>query len=228
MTFSCYELQDPLEITENRAATLVIENRIFYRNFIEDLLLQTQNCSSRFAVFSDDEPLNISKCVEFITDIFSLPFDSRAIQSKINQIAAEEYAVTGSGSADILNKINGIGADIVSSLNFEISYSPLSDLSGILKLLSFRIESENLSFPERIVEYISFLSFYCGKKLFIVLNLKSALNKKEFSEFLKLICYKRINLLLIENQKSEYTDKNESIRIIDSDLCEISGDISEI
>ena len=221
MTFSCYELQTPLEITENKHATLVIENPIFYRNFIMDLLLQSQNCSSRFTISNGNIVLDASKEVEIITDIFNVSFDSKAIQNKINQLIFEEFNISDYTLAELLNKINEVGASIVSSLNFEVNYMPISDFNGILKLLGFYIETENLSLPEKIMEYIGFLNLYCGKKLFIILNLKSALTQEEFFEFVKLLRYKKINILLIENQKGEIVEENENVRIIDNDLCEI-------
>ena len=218
MTFSCYELQKPIELNENEISTLVIENNVFYRNFVSDILLQSQNCSSRFAVFEGNDPIDFAKKTAIITDIFGISFGSRAIQNKINQIAAEEYDLLSDG--DLLNKINEAGAAILASLNFEADYDPIPDFSGIIKLFGFHIDDESLSLPERIIEYISFLNQYCEKKLFILLNLKTVLNKSEFREFVKMVQYKKICVFLIENHMSEITDKSEKIRIIDKDLCE--------
>ena len=221
MTLSCYELQAPLEITENGVATLVIENPVFYRNFIEDLLLQSQSCSSRFTLAEGNTVLNLSKEAEIITDIFRLPFESRTVQSRVNQAATDELGILCESSAELLGRINAVGADIASSLSFEAGYTPLADFGGIIKLLGFYIETEGLSLPEKAAEYLSFLSLYCGKKLFVILNLKASLNGGEFSELAKLLRYKKIRVLLIENRKSEFFAENETVRIIDNDLCEI-------
>ena len=110
MTLSCYELQAPLEITENGVATLVIENPVFYRSFIEDLLLQSQSCSSRFTLAEGNTVLNLSKEAEIITDIFRLPFESRTVQSRVNQAAADELGLLSESSAELLGRINAVGA----------------------------------------------------------------------------------------------------------------------
>ncbi len=69
--------------------------------------------------------------------------------------------------------------------------------------------------------YLTVGAPFRGKRLFILLNLKSALTTEEQSEFFKLMSYKKINVLLIENKVSERCAENEKIRIIDSDLCAI-------
>lgn len=221
MTLSCYELSAPLEIADDRISTIIIENHAFYRNFIEDLLLQSQNGCSRFVLADENNILNLSKEAEILTDIFCLPFDSRTMQNKVNQLALQECNLSARDAPGLLSKINEMAAEIVCSLDFEAGYTPLADLSGVIKLLGFFMEAEGLTFPERIIEYINFLSRYCKKKLFIILNLKCALTAEEYSEFAKLICYKRINVLLVESGQSENTAENETVRIIDKDLCEI-------
>ena len=55
----------------------------------------------------------------------------------------------------------------------------------------------------------------------MILNLKASLNGREFSELAKLLRYKKIRVLLIENRKSEFSAENETVRILDNDLCEI-------
>ncbi len=221
MIFSSYDLQTPLEINSDRVTTLVIENHTFYRDFISDLLLQAQNCSSRFCISDDDTVFNVSKDVEIVTDVFRLCFDSKTMQNKVNQAVADEYNLSQRYSPNLLNQINEAGASIVSALSFDADYTPLSDLNGVLKLFCFRIDADSLTLPEKIIEYVGFLNLYCAKKLFVILNLKSVLTQKEFSEFVKLTRYKKINILLIENQKSQIRLENEMIRIIDEDLCEI-------
>lgn len=221
MTLSCYELQTPLEIGEGKTVTLVIENPVFYRNFVNDLLMQTKDLASRFMLFDGDKDLSLSKDAEIITDIFHISFDSRTLQNKVNQIVSEEYVASYADSTDILSRINEIGAELLSSLDFEANYTPLTDFNGIIKLLGFAVDIQGMSLPERIMEYTDFLNLHCGKRFFVILNLKSALTQSEFSEFAKMAEYKKISFLLIESHQTEICDERESIRIIDRDLCEI-------
>lgn len=220
MNLSCYELRTPLEINEDKISTLVIENPTFYRNFISDMFFQTQNISSRFTLSQADEIMNFSKCVEIVSDIFNLPFNSRLFQSKINQIVTEEINISNIKTTDIINKINELGSVTVTQLGLDIAYTPISDISGIVKLLGFYFDSESLSFSEKIIEYLNFLNAFTEKRLFVIINLKSALSENEFNEFTKLVLYKKIRVLLIENN-NKYSCNNENIRIIDNDLCEI-------
>lgn len=220
MIFSCYELQTPIEITEGYVNTLVLENPVFYRNFVEDLLRQMNNADSRFAVFDRKGEINFTKKVELITDIFTVSFNDRFMQNKVNQIVAEEYSLLEEPPEDLLNQINQLGALLLSKLNFEATYSPITDMNGILKLLGFGFDCEELSITEKLMQYLDFLNQFSEKKLFIILNLKSLLTPKEFGEFVKLICYKKIGVLLIENHQCGYKEDTETIRIIDNVLCE--------
>lgn len=221
MIFVCYEFQKPLEIKENRVTVLTLENPVFYRQFIMDIIAQTQNCSSRFTLSDDKEIYQFSKNVELITDIFNLSFDSRFFQSKINQIVLEESRNYGTETQNLINEINNLGAQVLSSLNFEANYTPISDIGGILKLFGFYFDGEAMSITERIIEYLNFLNLFSEKKLFIILNLKSIITQKEYDEFIKLLQYKKINVLLIESRLSEISNESEIIKIIDNDLCEI-------
>lgn len=221
MIFSCYELQTPVEIKEDCISTLVIENPVFYRNFILDLKAQLVNCSSRFVLSEDNELLNISKSVEFVSDIFEINFDARFFVSKLYQLALDECNISQTNTTEIIEKINELASGIVTGLPCEANYNPISDISPIIKQLGFHIDVSDLSLPERIIEYLCFLNNYSEKRLYVILNLKSALSSEEFTEFTKLVNYKKLSVLLIENHISGYSYENEYVRIIDKDLCEI-------
>lgn len=112
-------------------------------------------------------------------------------------------------------------AELSSTAPVDVAFTELSSTDALLKLFNFAVDVENYDFVEKITEYISLSDRLFGKRLFILLNLKSALTTEEQSEFFKLMSYKKINVLLIENKVSERCAENEKIRIIDSDLCEI-------
>ena len=80
----------------------------------------------------------------------------------------------------------------------------------------------NFGFCERIAEYVGLVERLFRKRLFVLLNLKSALTREEQAEFFKAVSYKKLFLLLVENRYSERCGENEKIRIIDEDLCELS------
>lgn len=220
MKLTCFELQNPIEITEGKIFTLVLENPTFYRNFIGDLLLQSNGESDRFSLYDENGDYDIRKNAEIITDIFNISFDSRQISNKINQIVTDEFYLSEINAEKLLSGINEIGTTILSRLDFNAIYNPIEDVNGILKLFGFSFDYESLSLVERIMEYLDFLNRYFDKKLFILINLKTILSQSEYSEFVKFLNYKKIKVLLIEDHKREIQDRNEEIRIIDTELCE--------
>ena len=124
-------------------------------------------------------------------------------------------------SYSLLTELNMFAAELSSTAPVDVAFTELSSTDALLKLFNFAVDVENYDFVEKITEYISLSDRLFGKRLFILLNLKSALTTEEQSEFFKLMSYKKINVLLIENKVSARCAKNEKIRIIDSDLCEI-------
>ena len=59
------------------------------------------------------------------------------------------------------------------------------------------------------------------KRLCITVNLKDFLNSHEYSEFVKQLQYKNVELLMIERHTHEEMDNIQHLRIIDKDLCVI-------
>lgn len=219
MTFSCYELSKPIEIGENSPATLVIENSVFYRSLVEDLILQSQGCGARFAVSEGGETLNFTHDIEVITDVFRLMTDSRTVQNRINQAVADEYRLAQDKYDGLLCGINEVAANVAAALDFDASYTPLGDLGGVLKLFGFRMDVDELTLPERLAEYVGFLHACCGRRLFVILNLHTVLNGDELAEFIKLAEYKKIHILFVDGKVGSVGGEN--VRIIDNDLCEI-------
>ncbi len=220
MNLTCFELQSPLTVDEGTVATLILENPVFYRNFVADLLLSFRKESDRFILSDEREILDFSKNTEIITDVFNVSFDSRQIVTKVNQTVSEELRLSNIDSGKIIGDLNEMAAVVASRLEFDAVYNPLCDLDGVLKLFGFSVDTGGLSFLERITGYLDFMQKYCGKRLFILLNLKSTLSDEEYAEFSKLVLYKKLHVLCIENHKRETAFADETIRIIDKDLCE--------
>lgn len=210
-----------IEFKENVINTLIIENAIAFRSMVNQLLSQSVGEGGEFVLSQNNELLEFSKKVEVVTDHFCLDFSSRRFASKVN---AEAYRVgtdNDEQAAQILTRLNLYGSVIVSNLDFNASFTPQEDVGGLIKLLNFTVECIEMTIPEKVLEYMKVCRGFFGKELFIFVNLKSCLSKSELELFCKSIGYEKLNILLVESFQKEHTVKNESVYIIDTDLCEI-------
>ena len=94
-------------------------------------------------------------------------------------------------------------------------------ISANLKLLDLHIDSEVMTLPERMLEYMKLCRRFFGKKLFVFLNLKSFLSDRELELFYGTVMYEKFDILLVEGTQRGKTCSCERVYIIDSDLCEI-------
>lgn len=221
MTLSYFDFSSPLEFEENTVNTLIIENPIFYRTFISNILEQMDNNASEFMLSEGNSILDFSKNISVITDMFRIDFDTRTINNKVLQ-EANEVSKTSFDTGKLISELNILASKIATGMALDVTFSEISDLSGVLKLFNFVIDSGSLTLGEKIMEYITLSSTFFGKRLFIILNLKSVLSPDEQEDFFKMLCYKKINVLLIESKQYEFNSAHEKIRIIDKDLCELS------
>ncbi len=220
MKLSMYELAYPIEFSEGVINTLVIENSGEFGRTVFGMTEQASNRESKFTLSQGTDILDFSKYAEVITDVFRLSLEAKSITAKINQAVIDEAMILSGKAAEILTKINELASEITGNLDFDSTFTDLNDLNGVLKLLNFSVDFESMDFYERILQYIDFFSKYFGKKLFVIVNLKSCLKEKELIDFAKTVKYKKYNVLLIEDSQRDKISPDENIRIIDKDLCE--------
>ena len=74
------DISNPIIINENKINILVLENKKFFIDKINELINQINGDYGDYFLFDlNDEELLISKNCEILTDLFSLDFDSKKI-----------------------------------------------------------------------------------------------------------------------------------------------------
>ena len=91
----------------------------------------------------------------------------------------------------------------------------------MIKLLDIQLEHNYSSLLEEIVDYIDIFSQIIKTKLFVFISLRSYLTGEEFNNFIKIMDYKGIRILLIERYLSLDNSIVDNVQIIDKDLCVI-------
>lgn len=222
MTLSYFEFSNSLEFKEGRINTLVMENPVFYRNTVLKMKEQINGGNEEFFLYKNGQKEDFVKNTELITDIFGLKFDTKPLNTKIIQALKDETDLADDETFEIITKLNMFASELANKLAFDVSFKELTDLKEVIKLFEFFLDVETLNFCEKITEYMDVISSFSNKKLFVFLNLKSALTEEETEYFIKNAVYKKYSVLLLENKAQERIWENEKLTVIDRDLCEIT------
>ena len=83
------------------------------------------------------------------------------------------------------------------------------------------MDTEELSFPELLLEWLRIQRRLMGKRIFIFYGLKACLSREEQELLFRSILYEKLDVLLIEPFQRENVIKEECVTIIDRDLCVI-------
>lgn len=200
---------------------LNVENGKFFREVVQDFIMQTEGYSGNFVLSQADGFLQMSKCVSIVTDVFNLDFSDKKLQNKLyssltavcEQNFQKEYLDLQQNFYAFFQKLNA-------ESDFALDYAEELPLSSLLKSFSVCFETQNLNFIEKLCLYIDILTTLLGVKLIVFVNLKSCLSQTELLSLYQFINYNKINVMLIENGAKSKVE-NEFMVTIDNDLCEI-------
>ena len=214
-------LSAPIEIHENEIPVLVIEHPILYRNLISVLMQQLDGEDGPFVLSNRNETLPIAKSLDLVTDTFHFSLQSKKISAWLKQAAAATESAQNEESYRMLAIINEWIGNIICEMDHNVTYAPLEHCVDLLDVFHLRIDTEDMSLPEQMLEYMRLLRQTESKKLFIWVNVHACLTHEELDLLYKSIFYEKLQVLLIESTQPETAHIAESPRIIDSDLCEI-------
>ena len=200
--------------------TLVVENVELLRTIILQLKFQINNKIGDFILSDNDAILDISKNILLITDVFEISGLSKQLKNKLQQYVESSYD-NDDLYQDIYQKLIEFGNDLTNSSPYPLCFNQEISKFDIIKLLNIQFEHNYSSLLEEVIDYIDIFSQIIKTKLFVFVSLRSFLTGEEFNNFLKIMDYKGIRVLLIERYLSLDNSINNNVHIIDKDLCVI-------
>ena len=146
-----------IEFNENESYSLVVENKEYMQDIVENLMRQVKGENGDF-ILSENKEMNISKNIYFIVEPFTIEFNDRKIMSKLYE---KLLLITN----DYPEAYNIINTDIVQALEkvttdseySNIEYNLEFDWKGLFKLYNIRMGEDYNSLFEKIQEYIKIL-----------------------------------------------------------------------
>lgn len=210
------------ELKEDKILTLVIENQKLFYSMISDIQSQLEGDSGDFVISENYSPLDMRKNVELITQLIPFTINQKELISKLygsikkKAVNEEMYQAT----QDIIARISDYLYYLVEEEEAELTITVPEDISGILKTFDLRFNDSDMTLSEKILEYMLITNDFKGKRVFIIVNLKSYLTDNQIAKFFKSILLKKLQLICIESFEHERMN-NEEILIIDKDMCVI-------
>lgn len=205
---------------EKQSQTLVVENVELLRTIILQLKFQINNKIGDFILSDKDEILDISKNILLITDVFEISSLSKQLKNKLQQYVESSYD-NDDLYHDVYHKLIEFGNDLINSAPYPLCFSQSLTKIDIIKMLDIQLEHNYSSLLEEVIDYIDIFSQIIKTKLFVFVSLRSFLTDEEFNNFMKIMDYKGIRVLLIERYLSLDNGINNNVHIIDKDLCVI-------
>lgn len=209
---------DVIEIDEGEPETIVIEKNDYFRKIVKQLAEQCDTGIGDFVLSEASTPLPMNKIVSIITDLFTDILDTKTIKTKLTQrICIECESDDGD---EIIAKLNHLASEICQRSSYPLTFNMGVSLNDLIKLLDFRIDTDCMTDVETLYEYVNITHELLDKKLIIMVGLKDVLSDKEYYEFVKMIKYRKIRLLMFEHRQHR-VDDIQHLYIIDEDLCVI-------
>jgi len=199
---------------------LVVESGKVFREYCDDIRLQTEGETGQFTLSDGDAVLNFAKYACFIPEYFTLDIcDKKTINklyANLSGIIDEKF----NNEASLLSeKIFELFDKINSESDVPVEYDVSSPFESILKAFGVRPQNDFTTFIEKLENYLNALVCLGGIKLFFFVNLRCFLSDIEYSEFCKYVRLSEINVFLLESSEKSKSE-GEFIVIIDEDLCE--------
>lgn len=204
--------------------TIVIEDIIYFRNIISELVKQINGEEGHFCLSKENKILEIKKHCIFISDIFDYSLNNKKI---ITKIIGELADVVKNDYGEFLRARNIIGnffENIIFDYEIPLQYDVDLKIEDILKLFDIYIE-EPEDIIEKLLMYLELNTKILKTDIFFTLNLHKNMTAEEFRYFARNCISKEIKLVNFESldygDRSSIDSHLEKVYTIDIDLCEI-------
>ena len=213
-----------IELEENVIHTLILENKVYYREIILELLRQHKGLEGNFILSEKNKEISFDKHSYFISDLFNIDINNKKILTKVYATLQKQVEEDIIEYNQLTSVIKRYFERLIFNNNLDLEQDEEIDVMALLKLGDFKIHFEESNYLEKIIKYMRVLVDLCGVKVIFLIGLHSIFNNYEIRQFYKEICLNKIKMVNIETQQfSDYSNEGykELIYIFDKDNCEI-------
>ena len=220
MTIAYSEVGLYCELNETQILNLVIENQQIFSNIISDIYYQINGGSGKFVLSDNNNPLDLKKNVELVTQIIPFEINQRELLNKLYaelkniSVDGNNYQLTQQLFSDISSYVYTLTEDLENDISVDVP----QDINGILKMLGIRFTEHGTELTDKILEYMIAVNKFKGGRVFIFVNLRSYLTDSQIELLYKDILLRKMTVICIESSDHKRLPNTKTI-IIDKDMC---------
>lgn len=218
-------LESPVWIERGFPSVLQVENQALFTRICTSL----KSGEGRFALepytlWEDETEIKPSAALMFIADPFDLPWGDRSLIGVVTK-RFENVLLQDDGLRGDIERLNSrlassflsLGIDLHGDYSFGIEW----DIQRYMKAFGFGPDySDAEGFLDTLIEFLSIgLDAHC-EKVFVFVNLKTFLTKKELQTLYEHAIFTKSLLLLLENKQDRIAYSHERKTIIDLQFLE--------
>ena len=154
-----------IELKENVIHTLILENKVYYREIILELLRQHKGLEGDFVLSEKNKDIAFDKNSYFITDLFNIDINNKKVLTKVYATLQKQVEEDIVEYNQLTSVIKRYFERLVFNNNLDVEQDEEIDVMSLLKLGDFKIHFEESNYLEKIIKYMKVLIDLCGVKV---------------------------------------------------------------
>jgi len=220
--------QHSIEIPENGVASLVIENGLVFRSFIEELNNAVEYGDDDLRVLEGLERKKASQTLELLSSFVPFSLNSKtllaALVKKLDKLGQAAGRIDRTRAA--IESLERYLRELTFELPHEIEMTGLA-LSSILKAAGLAFAEDDLSPSERLLQYMRLVREFEGERIFVLVNARGYYLDSELESILHIAGLEKLRMLFVDSQSRRLLSGERRLTI-DEDLCEFTPQDDEI
>lgn len=216
------DLDRQILFDNSRSCEWVIESPTLFAKYVEELYSQSEGKDGAFILSENDKEIDMGKYMEVIINPFAVNVNDKKILSKLYMellelsVADNLYLLT----QKIKSELQSYMLQLEYTSPYMMTMDLETDMTNIMKAMGVKIENYADNYFENLVLYIKIIAELLQKKIVVLVNIGSYIEREQMEQLLVTAMHSEIKLLLIENEERNFS--GEVIQyIIDKDGCEI-------
>lgn len=200
--------------------TLVIENPVFFRDFLRDIDEQIKGYGGKAVLSEKNLPIDFSKNAEMLDSFISFEINRKNLISKI--ISRMEAEALNESNFVKSAKLTGELEQYILELSFGLPceiFCGKMNIGSVLRSAGIEICDKYENDLERLLDYMELSRELEREKLFVLVNLRSYYTDDEISVFFSSVISHEFRTLAVESSSRKRL-YNETRVTVDADLCE--------
>lgn len=212
-----------IDITDPKFITLVIENKSFYWTFSKYLYDTFPEHLGYCSLFKNGEEQKIEDVSAYIYNPLDLNLNTKQNLNALYKILKKSYFSELSASVQqIQDLLTQVCKEIRLDFDAELTMKSSIRIDDIFKIGGLQFSETDSSLLERFVRYISIVKELQNVSIIFINHLHDYFENTEIEQLLKEMEYRGITLVNIETFVPQNKLENETLCIIDKDLCSIN------